>query len=260
MKTLNEAKEITKKFIARVGKDLSDRFFALKNRLTAPENDVSHWMKRDPEELADILDELENIPTRKQKDEMAREGSKLIYTDEDWGVYEILNVAASVKYGKYTRWCISGEGGKSEEMWNFYKNFFGKDSADKTKMYFFISKQFSDKYAVLFNTEMNKYLIWNDVDNPVAFILEAPKVPGLPDLSVIPDKLKQELAAGLGIGTEDIVSVVNSYADLYPGGDNLEKYSIEYKDKDGIVVVQDLYRSPETNGFVPLEEELNNYF
>lgn len=257
---LTEDKASIERFVSKVGKPLSDRFFKHKPRLKSPENDISFWMKKKPEQLRDRLDMLDNKLTRKQENTTAKQGSKLLYSDEDWSVFEILNVEASLKYGKGTKWCISGDGCRSHEMLDFYKNYFGSSKAGQVKIYFYISKMFADKYAVLINHEDGRYFIWNDIDNPVAFILDAPKVPGLPDFSVVPEELKKELAAGLKIDVKDIVSIINSYQEIYPGGDNLEKYSVEYRDKAGLIIIQDLYRSPETDQFIPLEEELNNYF
>lgn len=249
---MNEDKAGLERFKTKFGPELFDRFAKLKARLKSPKNDISYWMKKTKEELTSELDSLEKTMTVKQKSDLAKDGSKLLYADEDWTVVEILTLEASIKYGKGTQWCISGVNCDAPTHWKRYKENIPGFPKDDTTFVFFISKVYTDRYAVLYNRETKEYMIWNDVDNPVAFILEAPKVKGLPNFSKVPDKLKQEIASSLDIHVSDIISIVNSYEVMFTD-DHLEKYVVEYKDDMGILVNIGLYRSPETDKFTPFE-------
>jgi hypothetical protein len=249
---VNEDKVGLERFKTKFGSEIFDKFAKLKTRLKPPENDISYWMKKTKEKLTSVLDNLEKTMTVKQKSDLAKGGSKLLYADEDWSVVEILTLEASIKYGKGTQWCISGVNCEAPEHWKRYKENIPGFPKDDTTFIFFISKVYADRYAVLFNKETEEYMIWNDVDNPVAFILEAPKVKGLPNFSKVPDKLKQELASSLNVPVSNIISVVNSYEVMFPE-DHLEKYVVEYKDDMGILVNIGLYRSPDTGKFIPFD-------
>lgn len=51
------------------------------------------------------------------------QGAELIYQDNEWSVYHILNYDGTVKYGKNTQWCITGTNLGSltgEEYWDNY--------------------------------------------------------------------------------------------------------------------------------------------
>lgn len=250
--SLKEDKEGIKRFEDKFGKELSSRFFKIKPRLIAPENDISHWMKKDSKELTSKLDSLESTKTVKQKDEKAKEGAELLHSDENWSVYEILNVDASIKYGKDTKWCISGIDCETPIIWNKYKKTMPNFPEESSSFIFFIRKMYRDKYAVLFNKENGEYLIWNSIDNPMAFIPRAPKVKGLPDFSRVPIELKRALAKGAGIPPTRILDIAPSFEEMYTD-DHLEKYTIQYRDKDDILISQGLYRSPETDEFEPLD-------
>ena len=249
---INEDKVGLENFKKKFGPELFDKFGKLKTRLKSPNNDISYWMKKTKEELVSVLDDLESKMTVKQKSELAKEGSKLIYADENWNVIEIYTLEASIKYGKGTQWCISGVNCDAPEHWKRYKENIPGFPKDDTIFIFFISKVYSDRYAVLFNKKTNDYLIWNDIDNPVAFILEAPRVKGLPNLGKIPEKLKKELASSLKVPVANIISIVNSYEVMYDG-DHFEKYDVEYTDAKGVSRTIGLYRSPDTGKFIPFE-------
>ena len=75
---------------------------------------------------------------RKEIDTKGREGSKLLYNDNEWKVYEILNYEASKKYGKNTMWCISGENGYDGV--NYFTNY------QNDKVVFYIDIKNNQKY------------------------------------------------------------------------------------------------------------------
>jgi hypothetical protein len=250
---LNENKEAIVKFTDRFGKELSDRFFKLKPRLKSPQNDISHWMKKDAKELDKVLTDLEKTKTVKQKEEESRGGTKLLYSDENWSVREIQTLEASIKYGKDTKWCISGVDCETPAMWKRYTENMPDFPKDSSVFIFFIRKMYRDKYAVLFNRDRGNYIIWNAIDNPTAFINDAPRVKGLPDLKKVPQELKKALAHSLDISPAQIISIKDSYEEMY-SDEHFEKYLVQYRDESDILISRHLYRNPETGEFDSLED------
>jgi len=250
---LNENKEAIVKFIDRFGKELSDRFFKLKPRLKSPQNDISHWMKKDAKELDTVLSALEKTKTVKQKEEESRGGTKLLYSDENWSVREIQTLEASIKYGKDTKWCISGVDCETPAMWKRYTENMPDFPKDSSVFIFFIRKMYRDKYAVLFNRDRGNYMIWNAIDNLTAFINDAPKVKGLPDFKKVPQELKKALARSLEVSPAQIISIRDSYEEMY-SDEHFEKYLVQYRDEFDILVSRHLYRNPDTEEFDSLED------
>jgi hypothetical protein len=133
---LNEAKADTQRLIDFAGEDLANRFLAAKNRLKAPENDLYYWIKnKTVNELEQAVTELENSKsaTRAKRD-IADEGAELVYESEHWKVYHITTFEASQKYGRDTRWCITGVDNYGDQYWKQYHE------RDKVDFYFLIKK------------------------------------------------------------------------------------------------------------------------
>lgn len=183
-KMLLESKADEQKLVDFAGKDLAQQFFKLKSRLQAPENDLYYWIKKgDPKELEDRLNQLLNTTTRKEKDIEASEGAELIYNKDGWKVYHITTYPASVKYGKGTKWCISGSkvwsnGEKGEEYFNDY--------TDKGIKFYFYIKDNEEKYALAYAND-NTYQVFNAADEDVTSTVELPNVEGLPAFEFIYD-------------------------------------------------------------------------
>ena len=180
MVILIESKADEQRLIDFAGEDLAKRFFAMKQRLKSPENDIYYWLKKSPEELEDRLDKLDSIKTRSQKDEEASEGAELIYNKNGWKVYHITTYEASVKYGKNTQWCISGSkrwsnGERGEEYFNNY-------TSKGIKFYFYI-KSNNEKYALALGRNGN-YQVFNQTDDEISGEGILPNVPGLPEFEV----------------------------------------------------------------------------
>jgi hypothetical protein len=248
--TLEEDKQGKERFIELFGKELSDKFFQLKPRLSSPFNDISYWMTKKPEELSLKLSEIEKTPTVKQKQDLARQGSKLLYEDEEWNVREITTLEASIKYGKETKWCISGTDCNPKEMWDYYMG--GKLAPKfnkKTSLFiFFTNKITQSKWAVLLDKKTKEHLIWNELDNSTSFIEGAPRVKGLPNFSKIPFKLKHELSKPLKVKVDRIIEIKETVKEVYPD-DHLEKYMVTYRDDSGKSLQVYLFRRPDTEQF-----------
>ena len=136
---ITESKADEQKLIDFAGEALAKQFFLLKNRLKSPENDLYYWIKQgDPEKLKNALDNLSSTPTRREKEETAREGAELVAENKYYKVYHITTFEASQKYGANTKWCITGK----ESGWIKGKdphNKYWKEYTDKgIKFYFFI--------------------------------------------------------------------------------------------------------------------------
>ena len=175
---LEESKADEANLIAFAGPDLAARFLNMRQRLRVPEKDMYYWIKRrTPEELEQYLNKISSMLTRRQQDIDAQSGAELIYQDATWRVYHITTHAAAVKYGKNTRWCISGSkvwsnGENSEKYFNNYRN-------QGVEFYFYIHSN-GDKFAVAI--KQNNTQIFDALDRTVEFIPDAPDIEGLPHL------------------------------------------------------------------------------
>lgn len=145
LESLNESKEDNQKLIDHVGEDIAQKFFKLKPRIKSPQNDLYYWLKKEPVELQDFLDELENIKSKTQQVKEDKKGAELIYNSDGWKIYKINTYDAAKYYGKGTKWCISGnypgDEGKGEMYFDSYKE-------DGVKDYYFIIHG-DDKWAWL---------------------------------------------------------------------------------------------------------------
>lgn len=133
--SLSEAKTDIQKLIDFAGEDLANRFVAIKNKFKSPENDLYYWIKnKTPEELEHAISELENTKTKTQtKKELSEVGAELISETEHWKVYHITTFEASQKYGRDTKWCITGVDGYGDKYWKEY-------TSNGVTFYFLITK------------------------------------------------------------------------------------------------------------------------
>lgn len=119
---LNEAKADTQRLVDFAGEDLANRFLAIKNRLKAPENDLYYWIKsKTPADLDAAVRSIENSKSNTQlKKDIADEGAKLVAETEHWKIYHITTFEASQKYGRDSKWCITGAIGGGDRYWKQY--------------------------------------------------------------------------------------------------------------------------------------------
>ena len=142
-----------------------------RSRLKPPYNDYYYWIKNNNwDEFTKALYDIKQKDDTKQK---AQEGAKLLYNKDGWKVYEITTYEASAKYGKNTKWCISGSkrwnnNGDGTKFWNDY-------TKQGCKFYFFI-KNNNEKYALVVYPDDDNYEIFNQEDVPLAYIPNAPDV------------------------------------------------------------------------------------
>ena len=176
---LLEAKADNDKLIAYVGEDEANRFFKMKDRLKGSEKDLYYWLKKEPQELTDRLDELENEKTRSQVDKEAKKGAELVAENDYYKVYKINTFEAAKKYGANTKWCITGkESGwiKDENENKYWKQY----TDEGIEFYFFISKKDNHKYALASNpNNRNNYQIFDETDVEVDDIPEGVEIEGV---------------------------------------------------------------------------------
>ena len=132
---LNEAKADTQKLIDFAGEELANRFLAIKHKLKAPENDLYYWIKNyAPEQLLKAVQEVEATKSNRQKSkEIADQGAELICETPHWKVYHITTFEASQKYGRDSKWCITGVNDYGDKYWKQY-------TEQGVKFYFLITK------------------------------------------------------------------------------------------------------------------------
>ena len=202
VESLNESKADIEKFRQWAGDELADRFFKQKDRLQGKEKDIYYWMgfkQTGPLKMA--LRDIEKVPTKKETDEKAKDGIVRVYEDDEWLVLHILNYEASKKYGKGTKWCISGENGDDgRESFDSYTN-----TGD---IYFFINKKNKSKYALsidgdywtLYNDSdwaevgsWMKYGVYDSWDPNESSKPHFPTVKGLPDINAEYDRAEREI-------------------------------------------------------------------
>ena len=231
---LVESKQDFEKFKAWCNNDeLYNKFMQLRPRLAnirftdgSKGDDIYFWMKNNtPKDLEDTLQDLEATPTKKEREKRAQEGAKLLYNQNGWKVYKIETQEASQKYGKGSMWCISGEGGYDlgDGYWEGHE--------DNT--YFFIHG--NEKYALIWHKGSKVWDIWNELDEIIPYIPNAPKVDGLPDVSKLPDFITSNVAKLYNISVDDIKDIKSASNDpelmeLFLDYDSKQNYQIELKD------------------------------
>ena len=208
---LVEAKADNDKLIAYVGQKEADRFFSLKDRLKGEERDLYYWLKKDPQELSDRLDDVSAQQTRSQKDIEAKRGAELIDENDYYKVYKINTFEAAKKYGANTRWCITGKqsgwdpGTQDNKYWKQYTD-------EGIEFYFFIPKDGKHKYALASHPKRrDAYEIFDETDTKVERIPGAPGIKGI----YIPE---EEINGVIVRGTTVVAGDLNAEEAVIPEG------------------------------------------
>lgn len=176
-----ESKQDTEKFMQWLGKKYApsfDEFTAIKPSLPSPYGDFYWWMKnRTPEGFASFVGkQYRSHEDRKELSRKATEGANLVYSDDKWKVYHITSYEASCRYGKNTKWCISGskrwaDNGNGRDFWDSYR----RKGID---FYFFIRSN-DEKYSLTIYPEDNHFEIYNQNDISIPAIPDAPRIPSI---------------------------------------------------------------------------------
>lgn len=145
-----------------------------RKNLKPPFNDYYYWIKQN--DWSAFTKMIADQGEKKASKQRERDGAKLIYSDNDWKVYEITTYEASVKYGANTKWCISGSkrwanGNSGMKFWDDY-------TKSGVKFYFFINKD--TKYALALYPNGTDFEIFDAQDNAISYIPNAPIIDSIP--------------------------------------------------------------------------------
>jgi hypothetical protein len=184
-KSLIESRADRDRFKAWAGEDLYNLFLKVKDRLSSPENDMTYWTStrtpRKKEELMAIVKIKEDEIAQKESEKnLIKEGSKILFQDDNWLVYAIENFEACQKYGAGTKWCITGKNMDGEDAYGI--RYWYSNTRDGNDFYFFLKKGSNDKFAVMID-EGGEHTIFDPRDREIPYIQDAPAVSGLPDVS-----------------------------------------------------------------------------
>jgi len=167
-RVISDFKAVEKKFEDQ-GIDLDtinvyiDDFKKLKdqNRIVSlDEKNIDYWGKKPWEEFKEFIDKLKTTKSKSAEKKLKKiEGAELYAENEDWYVYRILTLDASIMYGSGTKWCITQKDN------THFKNY-----ASKHNIYFYISKYREDtdqyyKIAALID-KGGKVQYWDALDRP----------------------------------------------------------------------------------------------
>jgi hypothetical protein len=175
---LTESKADEQKLIDFAGEDLAKRFFVLKPKLKSPENDLYYWLKKDLNDFEQFINDTENKKSKTQQKKSISDGAKLVGENEYWKVYHITTFEASQKYGRDSKWCITGVDGYGDRYWKAYTD-------EGIQFYFYITKGDynrrgkDSKFAIAVYPN-GRYEIYNQQDIRVSDIPCAPKIEDIP--------------------------------------------------------------------------------
>ena len=149
-------------------------FLDVRKNIKSPYNDFYWWIKNSNQtKFINYIQDLE-IETQNKKNtkKAEKDGARLVYSDNDWKVYEITTYEASAKYGKGTKWCISGSKrwANGEEGAGYFDQYYSQDGV---RFYFFINK--NTKYALAVYPD-NSCEIFNAEDVGIPYIPNAPVI------------------------------------------------------------------------------------
>ena len=219
---LTEAKADNQRLIDFAGQELADRFLAIKDKLKAPENDLYYWIKnKTTDELEQVITEIEDkAASKKAVQNKADQGATLVCDTAHWKVYHITTFEASQKYGRDSRWCITGVNDYGDKYW---KDYTGRG----IKFYFAIAKQNYDprgedsKFALAVYPDNSLIELYNQVDDR-ANIDDMPyweelDIPGV-DLGDVLDPADE---ASNGIWCEECDADITDDYNISPDGEYL---------------------------------------
>lgn len=215
------------------GEDLAKRFLVVRKRFKSPENDLYYWIKnKTVDDLRAAVEAIENSLSNTQQRKQADQGAELVGQNEFWKVYHITTYEASQKYGRDTKWCITGIDGYGRKYWDDY-------TKTGVEFYFYIStgeinpRGRYGKYALALSPN-DEFKVYDQQDNEAYGVPKCPQITGLPDIrtvevkhyvydgTTIPDNLNRTI-----IETIDIAENVNNipFATFYDFA-NLQKVTI----------------------------------
>ena len=215
------------------GEDLAKRFLVVRKRFKSPENDLYYWIKnKTVDDLRSAVEAIENNLSITQQRKQAGQGAELVGQNKFWKVYHITTYEASQKYGRDTKWCITGIDGYGRKYWDDY-------TKTGVEFYFYIStgdinpRGRYGKYALALSPN-NEFKVYDQQDNEAYGVPKCPQIVGLPDIRTVevkhyvydgkepPENLNRTVIETIDI-SEDVVNI--PFATFYDFA-NLQKVTI----------------------------------
>lgn len=190
---LIESKEDKQRFIDKFGKEVFDDFWSnrqlLKNK--GVNADVTwHTKHTDVDAMKKLLqllaDERQNkIDVEGERIPEPNSNYDVVYQDNEWTVYHPKDYISSIHCANGARWCTAGgyqiPAGKVKV--SQAKKYFNEYTEDGVKLFYYINKN-GNKFALAM---LNKYdyEIFDERNDEVSSIPDAPNVSGIPDLRIL---------------------------------------------------------------------------
>ncbi len=181
---LNESRADELRLIDFAGEDLAKRFFVVRRRFKSPENDLYYWIKnKTVDELRAAVEAVEQGLSNTQQRKQAEAGAELVGFNDFWKVYHITTYEASQKYGRDTKWCITGVDGYGRKYWDDY-------TKTGVEFYFYIStgkinpRGRYGKYALALSPN-DEFKVYDQQDNEAYGVPNCPTIAGLPDIRTV---------------------------------------------------------------------------
>ena len=228
---ISESKQDRLNFERAFGKELSDKYFKLKesgffnNPLFSYLKDLYKLIKTFSPE--DLEKELNNIQTyynnKKLEVSQSKAGAELIYSKNGWKVYDIKTYEAAKKYGKHTKWCITGTNLDGESTYG--DKYFNQYISKGVKNFYFVINSKDEKWCVVvYDSSINiKPQIFNQEDSEVF------SIPGLSELK-LPNNLTLNFANKEKL-TSSTKKFFDNYLEGYLSGILNDLYLVEAFDK-----------------------------
>ena len=241
---ISESKQDRLNFERAFGKELSDKYFKLKesgflnNPLFSYLKDLYKLIKTFSPE--DLEKELNNIQTyynnKKLEVSQSKSGAELIYSKNGWKVYDIKTYEAAKKYGKHTKWCITGTNLDGEHTYG--DKYFNQYISKGVKNFYFVINSKDEKWCVVvYDSSINiKPQIFNQEDSEVF------SIPGLSELK-LPNNLTLNFENKEKL-TSSTKKFFDNYLEGYLRGILNDLYLVEAFDKFNV------YRDYTKNDFI----------
>lgn len=173
-------KEYLLKYADKPGvRDVLQKFWTLRHRVPAPENDIDWWIKKPFKDLKDFVDSFDGRKRSIRKsdshaEKAKRYGAALIDTIDGYEIWYVPSYEAAVELGRFyknasTSWCIStdepkyfnGQYSDSEFMFLIREDPKSCPDEDLAKLALQVSKEYD-------GSDENDYKLWNSSDYDIS--------------------------------------------------------------------------------------------
>lgn len=215
--SLVESKADELRLIDFAGEDLAKRFLAIRRRFKSPENDLYYWIKnKTVDDLQAAVEAAETSISNTQLRKQVDSGAEIVGENDKWRVYHITTFEASQKYGRDTKWCITGIDGYGRKYWDDY-------TKTGVEFYFYITKSRINprgrygKYALALSPN-NEFKVYDQQDNEAYGVPNAPIIDDLPDVRTVDMKHYvydgSEIPENLNRTTIETIDIAENITDI----------------------------------------------